>query len=302
MTSLPSGHRILVVDDDPGVRAQLEGLLRARGDTVRLASTVEEARAAIADEVFCLAIVDQQLPTRAGEQAYVSGGEAVMRAIRKIDDRRDAEGRHVLQVFVVTGYLRESEADRDRIAEFMAAMFELGADGVVEKPLDARNTEKLLARLRAGLEKVGRTEHAACAAFAPGAAASGGTPEVRLAIDGKVAAQGRTSVRVDGVPSALQDRTFYVLFRCAAARSSSPGGWTSRAAAGIGDSGSATTYVRRAFAGLVPEGLNVIETDGHGNVRLNAAIVVESVDLDTLAVHPDGRVARLAAEMRKRRA
>jgi CheY-like chemotaxis protein len=305
VSSFPPGHRILVVDDDPSVRALLEGLLRARGDTVRLAATVEEARAAIGEEVVCLAIVDQQLPTRAGEQAFVSGGEAVMRAIRKIDDRRDADGRHVFQVLVVTGYLRESEADRDRIAEFMAGMFELGADAVVEKPLDAANTEKLLAKVRMALEKAGRTEHAACAAFARGggdATPGAARPrEVRIAIDGRVVAQGRTSVRVDGVETALRDRTFYVVFRCAAARSSSPGGWTSRAAAGIGESGNATTYIRRAFDGLVPDGLNVIEPDRRGNVRLSGAIVVESMDLETLAVHPDGRVARLAAEMRKRK-
>ncbi len=284
----------------------------ARGDAVLLAGTVEEALTIITTKRFCYAVVDQQLPWQAGEQAFVSGGEHVMRQIRAASSRR-SESRYALPIVAMTRYLVDSDADRDRIADFIAKMHELGANAFVEKPLDAKNMEKLLDKIRIALDKAGRAEHASCEAAAPKdakperapapaaeeveAAASG----PRLFVDGVTTRTRCSGVLVNGERRSLQDSKFVVLVRLVLAHERARGTWSDRSQIGVGDSHNATTQLREVFAGLVPEGFKTIESDGRGNVRLNPDVLVEGIDLEALTEHPDAAVKRVVLEEKRRR-
>ena len=56
------GARILVVDDDIGMRETLEAVLAADGYDVAVASNGEEALAAIRQNSFDLTLLDNKMP------------------------------------------------------------------------------------------------------------------------------------------------------------------------------------------------------------------------------------------------
>jgi DNA-binding NtrC family response regulator len=61
-----TGTRILIVDDDPLIRRQLEGLYAAHAYTVDSASDVEEALEKLSSSDFSLAVVDLKMPGKDG--------------------------------------------------------------------------------------------------------------------------------------------------------------------------------------------------------------------------------------------
>ncbi len=191
-------------------------------------------------------------------------------------------------------------------AQFISGLFERGIDAYVEKPVN-EHLELFLEKLRFLYGRAGRGDHARCAALARRASAApvevpsaaGGV--VRVAIDGKVT-KGGTEIVINGNLRVMcSDSKFRVVLRGLVARERSAEGWSSREAMGIGRSRNATTYIRKTFEGLAPDGFEVIESDGHGNVRLNPEIVVERVGWDALSEHPDPGVVRIALEQKKRR-
>ena len=123
----------------------------------------------------------------------------------------------------------------------------------------------------------------------------------RIAIDGKVTRGGRTEIAINGTLREMQDSRLAILLRCIVARDRSLEAWSSRVALGIGESRSATTQLRQTFEGLVPPDFEVLQGDRRGNFRLNPAVVVEAVDFDALAEHPDPGVVRVVQERRRRR-
>ena len=236
------GHAVLVVEDDPEVAAILAAAVRSRGDTPYLVGTVEEALAALEARQYCYCIVDQQLPTDAGDRTpMLGGGECVMGAIREKDGRLNARKCHVTPILVVTGYTARED--------FVAKMFELGCDAFLSKPLREK-VEVLLDRVREMTRRAGRGEHAACAELnrgagpwrvpgegtvapvvavvtpAPAVAPMQGV--VRLAIDGEKVGS-RTIVEVNGQERSMQDSKFVALLRLVVAREKSPPGWLRRA-------------------------------------------------------------------------
>jgi two-component system KDP operon response regulator KdpE len=116
--------RVLVVEDDGGIRAVLATLLESAGYRVALAENAHralvEARAGRPD----LALVDLGLPDR--------DGVTVIREIRKFSS---------LPVIVLSA--RTQDADK-------IAALDAGADDYVTKPFSAA---ELLARVRAGLRR-----------------------------------------------------------------------------------------------------------------------------------------------------
>jgi hypothetical protein len=52
--------------------------------------------------------------------------------------------------------------------------------------------------------------------------------------------------------------------------------------------------VRACLRGLLPEGEEVIEKNGYGGYRLNPSVVIERIDWEALARHPDPEVQKLA--------
>jgi two-component system OmpR family response regulator len=115
---------ILVVDDDPQIRALLEEYLAENGLRVSAAATGKQMSQILADEAIDLVVLDLRL---AGED-----GMAIARSLR---------GESAIPIVMLTG-VRE-EADR-------VMGLELGADDYLTKPFSPR---ELLARIRTVLRR-----------------------------------------------------------------------------------------------------------------------------------------------------
>jgi excisionase family DNA binding protein len=115
-------HRVLIVDDDPGLRELVRVGLEADGCTVREASSAGEGLAALAEEPPDLILLDVEMPS-------VDGWE-MLRLVRE---------RHGVDAIRVVMYSGKVNADS------AAAAQERGAQAFVGKPFDP---EQLLASTR----------------------------------------------------------------------------------------------------------------------------------------------------------
>lgn len=118
--------RILVVDDDPGIRRTLSAELAAEGFDVVEAADGQEALAVFSQKEPDLVLTDLAMP--------VADGFEVIGGVRKA-------GATPILVLSVRG------ADRDKIRAL-----DLGADDFVTKPF---SLPELLARVRANLRRSG---------------------------------------------------------------------------------------------------------------------------------------------------
>jgi DNA-binding response OmpR family regulator len=143
--------RVLVVDDEPELRALLAEYLGRQGFSVRAAADAAEARALVAQEAPPVAILDIHMP---GEN-----GLSLARWLREAHPR--------------TGIVMLTTAGEpvDRIVGL-----ELGADDYLPKPFELR---ELLARVRALQRRIG-LQVAAVAAIAAVAGAAPRSPSVRF--------------------------------------------------------------------------------------------------------------------------
>lgn len=116
--------RLLVVDDDPGIRELVAAFLTQHGYRVDVAADAAEMRSALAVEDYALIVLDVMMP-----------GEDGLTALRGLDRAR-------APAVVMHSALG---ADVDRIVGL-----ELGADDYVAKPANPR---ELLARIRAVLRR-----------------------------------------------------------------------------------------------------------------------------------------------------
>jgi two-component system, OmpR family, response regulator len=123
MSGTTSTH-ILVIDDDPQIRALLQEYLAENGLRVSVASTSDEMSKILADEAVDLVVLDLRL---AGED-----GLAIARSLRDQSS---------IPIVMLTGV--RDEADR-------VMGLELGADDYVTKPFSPR---ELLARIRTVLRR-----------------------------------------------------------------------------------------------------------------------------------------------------
>lgn len=139
MTATPPPSQVLVVDDEPELRSLLSEYLGRNGLVVRTAAGAAEARAAVAEQVPTLAILDINMP---GEN-----GLSLARWLREAHPR----------VGIVM--LTTAGESIDRIVGL-----ELGADDYIPKPFELR---ELLARLRSLLRRLQEAAAAPAAVAAP---------------------------------------------------------------------------------------------------------------------------------------
>jgi CheY-like chemotaxis protein len=118
----PAGARILLIEDDPHLGAQMDTQLRGAGYSIRWLR--DGAEAPDLDEQFDLVLLDLMLPTSYG-----------------LDVLKDLRVRSEVPVIIVTA--RGDPAEKVR-------SFQLGADDYVTKPFWP---EELLARVRARLRR-----------------------------------------------------------------------------------------------------------------------------------------------------
>ncbi|MEZ5236230.1 MAG: response regulator transcription factor [Acidimicrobiales bacterium] len=125
-------HRVLVVDDDEGVRTSVTWALEADGFEVVAVDDGLSALAAIEAAMPSLMVLDLSLPGL--------GGLDILRQLRTEEER---EGRFHLPIIVLSG--RDSETDR-------IIGLDLGADDYLVKPF---STGELAARARSLLRRSG---------------------------------------------------------------------------------------------------------------------------------------------------
>jgi CheY-like chemotaxis protein len=92
------GRRMLVVDDEPAMRAAVSSFLRSLGHQVNVAANGADARALLATSEYDVVLLDLRMPDL--------GGEALYREMLE----RDA--RHARRVVFVTGDLQSNAAQR----------------------------------------------------------------------------------------------------------------------------------------------------------------------------------------------
>ena len=89
---------MLVVDDEPAMRAAVAGFLRSLGHRVQTAPGVTEARALLATSEYDVVLLDLRMPD--------PGGEALYRELCQ------GNPRHASRVVFVTGDLQSDAAQR----------------------------------------------------------------------------------------------------------------------------------------------------------------------------------------------
>lgn len=72
---MPRTFKILIIDDEPGVRESLSEYLEDMGFTVLMAESGEKGLAILADQPLDLAVVDMRLPGIDGTQTIVKAHE-----------------------------------------------------------------------------------------------------------------------------------------------------------------------------------------------------------------------------------
>jgi CheY-like chemotaxis protein len=107
--------RILIVEDNSLNRLLIHDVLELRGHEVIEASTVDEARRALAATRPDLLLLDVQIPG--------GGGEAIIREVRKREDLND------LPIIAVTSLAMPGDRER---------LLSIGFQGYLSKPIDTR--------------------------------------------------------------------------------------------------------------------------------------------------------------------
>ncbi|PZQ60793.1 MAG: DNA-binding response regulator [Sphingomonas taxi] len=165
-------NRILIVDDDPGIRELTAGFLAGHGYQVDTAPDGAAMRARLAAERYALVVLDVMMP-----------GEDGLTILRSLD-------RATSPAIIIMSAIGE---DIDRIVGL-----EMGADDYVAKPANPR---ELLARIRSVL----RRNQAGPAAGTPA-----GRPYLRFA-GWRLDPVGRELLDPDGVVINLSDGEFRLL-------------------------------------------------------------------------------------------
>ncbi|HET7795581.1 MAG TPA: response regulator transcription factor [Rhizobacter sp.] len=119
--------RVLVVEDDEGIAAGLQGHLRQQGDAVDVVGTLAGAWAALCSEHFDMLLLDLGLPD--------GDGHELLHRLRQAPRGRLPDAK--MPVLIMTA--------RDEVASRIGAL-DRGADDYLTKPFDAG---ELAARMRA---------------------------------------------------------------------------------------------------------------------------------------------------------
>ncbi|MGY4826981.1 response regulator [Sphaerotilaceae bacterium SBD11-9] len=119
--------RVLVVEDDEGIAAGLQGHLRQQGDAVDVVGTLAGAWAALCSEHFDMLLLDLGLPD--------GDGHDLLQRLRQAPRGRLPDAK--MPVLIMTA--------RDEVASRIGAL-DRGADDYLTKPFDAG---ELAARMRA---------------------------------------------------------------------------------------------------------------------------------------------------------
>jgi DNA-binding response OmpR family regulator len=273
----PAKHVALIVEDHRDTARVLVDMVRSIGHDARVVETLEEVRAEIARGGFCYVLLDLEIPVEPGAPPMIGAGETALELLRESDHRRNDDGRHWLQILIVTAYSTEPD--------FVSRMYDADANGFIAKPFGDR-PELVLDRIRNCLKRARRDKHELCAP------AKGAPERVTLALGARLAK--RDEVFVNGVRCELQHGRFVLLVKLIDDHLRAKGSWSSRSVLGIVRSPEAPSRLRDALAPGVPEGFEIIQSDRAGSHRLNPLIEVAPIDWGVLRTYPEEAIRKIA--------
>jgi CheY-like chemotaxis protein len=122
-------NRVLVIEDDPGVRGLVQTILEDEGLEIVLAADGEEGLRVAREADPAVVLIDVMMPGL--------GGPEVLRRLRGKD------GSLPFAVVVLTGAVESVERLRS----------ELGADAIVEKPFDITTLAQLVTQLASRVDQ-----------------------------------------------------------------------------------------------------------------------------------------------------
>jgi DNA-binding NtrC family response regulator len=93
-----AGGRVLVVDDEPAMRAAISGFLLSVGHAVDVAAGADEARALLGANEYDVVLLDLRMPGGGGELLFT--------------EMQDRDPRHAGRVVFVTGDVQSETAQR----------------------------------------------------------------------------------------------------------------------------------------------------------------------------------------------
>jgi DNA-binding NtrC family response regulator len=114
--------RILVVDDDPAVRALIEGVLQVAGYATASAGSAPQALSLLDRQKFDLVITDKNMSGMDGHMLiteiglrFPGVGAVMVTGFRTEESEKQAQEQHVL------GYLEKPIFDLDKVTQTIAA-------------------------------------------------------------------------------------------------------------------------------------------------------------------------------------
>jgi DNA-binding response OmpR family regulator len=274
----------LIVEDDPQIAEILRELVVSLDHAGIIAVTLHDVKVAIAKGGYDYVLLDMQIPVAEGAKANVGAGETALDLLRAHHPQRNAAGRHVVPIIVVTAFSQEHD--------FVSKMYDAGADGFLPKPFGDR-IDKVLDKIRSVLARAGRGADESSTRATPPAAIA--VLPITLSLDGTMIAR-RTLVRVNGKPREIADRYFVLVFRLALGRLRDADAWWERSELGIGRTREDASRAQKELTADLPEGTVILENDGATRLRLAAHVELAPLDWAALAKHRHPTVQKIAKE------
>jgi CheY-like chemotaxis protein len=282
-------HTVLLVEDEPQMAEELGELLESLGHAHVHAANKEDAERIAREGGFCYALLDLQIKAnRDSIKAHVEAGQSLLEQIRAMYPRRNDEGKHRLQILVMSGHAKEHY--------YVVKALQDGADDFITKPV-GESKPPFKDKIQDALRRSGREKHESCAALtreARAASAEAAPLEITGRQEGK-----RMEVMVGGKPALLTNASFLMLLNLVAGRLRSPEGWIHKndlgAKAEQGWKG--ISRLKEELAPHLPPKAAIVENDQSGSYRLHAGIEIAGVDAARLDALGDARISKLAAEI-----
>jgi CheY-like chemotaxis protein len=281
-------HTVLLVEDEPQMAEELGELLESLGHAHLHATNKEDAERLVEEGDFCYVLLDLQIKAHPDSiKAHVEAGQSLLEHIRERYPRRNDEGKHRLQILVMSGHAKEHY--------YVVKALQEGADDFITKPVgDSKPPFK--DKIQDALRRSGREKHEACAAVMREARAA--SASASLEITGRQEGK-RVEVKVGGKPVLLTNASFLMLLTLVAGRLRSPEGWVHKSDLGAkAEQGwKGISRLKEELGPHLPPKSAIVENDQSGSYRLHGVLEIAGVDTGHLGSLGDARIAKLADEI-----
>jgi DNA-binding response OmpR family regulator len=254
---------------------------------VRAVDNKSDALSALNENSFCFVLLDLEIKREPDSlKGHVEHGSSFLRELRQ--RHPEHAGRcYWLPVLIISGFAREVGTAVDVMKD--------GADDVIHKPFKSRDVSEAIRQV---LERSGRADHASC----------GGNPASRvpdpahgmvLSIPGDRVKR-RTVVRLGTRAARLTDGSLKTLLRLVVGRFAEKPVHKRDLGANDDQGFRGISVLRDALKGALPEGVDIVENDHHGNYWLAKNVTLGDFNHAKIAEIGDQELTRLVREIERR--